>query len=206
MQVKAIQVGDLGVNCYIVSCQETKECIIIDPGAEADLIIKFLESESLTVKAIVNTHGHADHIGANSVLKKYTLAPIMIGAFDQEMLTDPKLNLSVYIEKQIISDEADQLLNDGDIIRFGKVNLTVLHTPGHTRGGICLAGENVVFTGDTLFNQSIGRTDFPGGSMPDIINSINSKLMCLSDDVKVLPGHGPASLIGFERQKNPFLN
>lgn len=206
MIIKVIQVGELGVNCYIASCPETKECLVIDPGAEVEMIFKYIESEALIVKAIINTHGHADHIGANAELKKLTNAPILIGTFDQEMLLEPKLNLSVYIEKPIISAGADTLLNDGDIISFGKEKLTVLHTPGHTRGGICLLGTEVVFTGDTLFNQSIGRTDFPGGSMTDIISSIKTKLMCLNDDVKVLPGHGPASLIGLERQKNPFLN
>ena len=206
MDIKTIQVGALGVNCYIVSCSETKECIIIDPGDEADLILNFIKKEELNVKAIVNTHGHADHIGANSILKKYTLAPVMIGVFDKEMLADPKLNLSVYIENQITSDEADKLLDDGDIISFGNIKLKVLHTPGHTRGGICLYGENVVFTGDTLINQNIGRTEFAGGSMTDIIKSINNKLMCLDDEMKVLPGHGPSSSIGFERQRNPFLN
>jgi glyoxylase-like metal-dependent hydrolase (beta-lactamase superfamily II) len=205
MKLNQLTVGQLGVNCYIVSCEDTKEALVIDPGDNAEKILEKIEQENLQVKYIVNTHGHADHIGANNILKNKTNAAIAIHIEDAPMIGDPKLNLSVYIGTSIISDSADIILNDGDTITIGNVNLSVLHTPGHTKGGICLVTEGALFSGDTLFAESIGRCDFPDGSMNDLIHSIQSQLMSLSDDVKVYPGHGSVTTIGWERIHNPYL-
>jgi len=205
MKLNQLTVGQLGVNCYIVSCDDTKESLVIDPGDNVEIILEKIEQENLQVKYIVNTHGHADHIGANNILKNKTNAAIAIHSDDAPMLSNPKLNLSVYIGASIISDSADIILNAGDTITIGNVNLSVLHTPGHTKGGICLLTEGALFSGDTLFAESIGRCDFPDGSMNDLIHSIQSQLMNLSDDVKVYPGHGPVTTIGWERTHNPYL-
>ena len=205
MKLNQLTVGQLGVNCYIVSCEDTKESLVIDPGDNVEIILEKIEQENLQVKYIVNTHGHADHIGANTILKNKTKALIAIHSDDAPMLSNPKLNLSIYIGASIISDAADIILNDGDIMTIGNVNLSVLHTPGHTKGGICLLTEGALFSGDTLFAESIGRCDFPDGSMNDLIHSIQSQLMNLPDDVKVYPGHGPVTTIGWERTHNPYL-
>lgn len=205
MKLTQLTVGQLGVNCYIVSCEDTKEALVIDPGDNAEIILEKVAQENLQVKYIVNTHGHADHIGANNILKNKTKAVIAIHIDDVPMLDNPKLNLSVYIGASIISDPADIILNAGDIITIGNVKLSVLHTPGHTKGGICLLTEGALFSGDTLFAESIGRCDFPDGSMNDLIHSIQSQLMKLPDDIKVYPGHGPATTIGWERIHNPYL-
>lgn len=205
MKLNQLTVGQLGVNCYIVSCEDTKEAIVIDPGDNAEKILEKIDRENLQLKYIVNTHGHADHIGANNMIKNKTNALIVIHADDAPMLGNPKLNLSVYIGASITSDDADIILNDGDSITIGNVSLSVFHTPGHTKGGICLLAEGTLFSGDTLFAESIGRCDFPDGSMTDLINSIQSKLMNLPDGVKVYPGHGPTTTIGWERNHNPYL-
>jgi len=205
MKLNQLTVGQLGVNCYIVSCEDTKESLVIDPGDNVEIILEKIEQENLQVKYIVNTHGHADHIGANTILKNKTKALIAIHSDDAPMLSNPKLNLSIYIGASIISDAADIILNDGDIMTIGNVNLSVLHTPGHTKGGICLLTEGALFSGDTLFAESIGRCDFPDGSMNDLIHSIQSQLMKLPDDIKVYPGHGPVTTIGWERTHNPYL-
>jgi hydroxyacylglutathione hydrolase len=205
MKLNQLTVGQLGVNCYIVSCEDTNEALVIDPGDNVEIILEKIEQENLQVKYIVNTHGHADHIGANKILKNKTNAAIAIHSDDAPMLNNPKLNLSVYIGASIISDPADIILNAGDTITIGNVNLSVLHTPGHTKGGICLLTEGALFSGDTLFAESIGRCDFPDGSMNDLIHGIQSQLMKLPDDIKVYPGHGPVTTIGWERTHNPYL-
>ena len=191
MIIKCFKVGWLSTNCYIVGCKETKEAILIDPGleteAEAELILDYTKKNSYQVKCIVNTHGHPDHISGNTVIKQATGAPILIH------------------EKAYDHVEADRKLRDGDIIRVGNFKLVVLHTPGHTPCGICLLGDNVVFTGDSLFAGSIGRTDFPGGSFQQLITSIRTKLLPLPDNFKVFPGHESSSTIGNEKKYNPFL-
>ena len=205
MLIECIPLGGMGANCYVVACEETKETLVIDPGGDPAQVLKFAQKHGLNVKYIVNTHGHIDHIMGNNQLKEAAGAKVMIHEMDADMLPNASLNLSGYIGGQIAQDPADQLLTDGDTVEFGKIKLEVLHTPGHTRGGICLKGDGVVFTGDTLFAGSIGRTDFPGGSFEDIINSIKTKLLPLSDDTAVYPGHMQESTIGQEKKYNPFL-
>ena len=191
MNVKCFKVGYLSTNCYVVSCEETKQAAIIDPGleiqAEADSILDYIKQNGLTIKYIINTHGHPDHISGNAIMKQATGASILIH------------------ENHKGRANADKKLRDGDVILIGNFKLVVLHTPGHTKSGISLLGDNLVFTGDTLFAGSIGRTDFPGGSFDEIINSIKTKLLPLPDNFKVYPGHESFSTIGDEKKYNPFL-
>ena len=191
MIIECFKVGWLSTNCYVAGCEETKEAAIIDPGLEteneAEEILEFIKKNGFHVKYIINTHGHPDHISGNGFIKKETGAPILIH------------------ESHSGRVHADQKLHDGDVIHVGNFKLAVLHTPGHTKGGICLVGDNIVFTGDTLFAGSIGRTDFPGGSFEEIIQSIKTKLLCLPDSFKVYPGHESFTTIGDEKRHNPFL-
>nr|WP_207732347.1 MBL fold metallo-hydrolase [Heliobacterium chlorum] len=201
-----METGMLGANCYLVICEETKEAAIIDPGDEGERILNRVNEEKAKVVAIINTHGHGDHIGANRFLKEATGAPLMCHEKDAPKLAEAGKNLSLYIGVPISSPPPDRLLQEGDIIEIGStIRLEVLHTPGHTVGGICLKGDGVVFTGDTLFAGSIGRTDFPGGSFEEIIRSINTKLLNLPEPTVVYSGHGPTSTIGEEKRSNPFL-
>lgn len=202
-------VGTLGTNCYLIGCEEKREAAIIDPGfdnvKEAEKIMKIAEKEKLHIKYIINTHGHLDHISGNGIFKKMTGAPILIHEDDAPMLTSSVRNLSGTYRDEITSPPADQLLHEGDIIIIGNIKLKVIHTPGHSKGGISLVYDGIVFTGDTLFAGSIGRTDFPDSSYKEIINSIRTKLAILPDYLKVYSGHGPTSTIGEEKRSNPFL-
>ena len=209
MILKMFTFGMYLTNCYVVGCEETKEAIVIDPGfdrdREAKEVLNFIEQNDLHVKYIVNTHGHADHTAGNGIIKKATGAPILIHEDDAIMLTTVAKTLSRVFGLRVTSPPADRTLQDGDIIQVGRIKLVVLHTPGHSMGGISLLGENVVFTGDTLFAGSIGRTDFPGASFEEIMQSIKTKLVTLPDQFKAYPGHGPPTTIGEEKKHNPFL-
>lgn len=205
MKTLKMEVGSLGTNCYILFCEDTLEAAVIDPGGNADEIAAVIKREKLNVKYIINTHGHADHIAANSRIKSITGAAVIIHTDDANMLTNAQLNLSMFIGAGITCDPANRLLKDGDTIVIGLMQIKVIHTPGHTPGGVCLLVENALFSGDTLFAESIGRTDFPGGSHSQLIQNIKNKLMVLPDDINVWPGHGPATTIGWERKMNPFI-
>ena len=205
MQIVRMEVGALGTNCYIVWCDQTRKAAVIDPGGDAAAILSKLRDEQLTLEYIINTHGHADHIGAVAKVKQATGAPVLIHLADAGMLTSSVQNLSTYMGPGITCEPADRTVKEGEVIRFGSIALTVLETPGHTPGGICLVGDNVAFSGDTLFAESIGRTDFPGGSYSQLITNIQQKLMTLPDNYTVYPGHGPETTIGWERKMNPFI-
>ena len=207
MIFKSIKTGRLATNCYILGCPETLEGIVVDPGDEANYILTLIEEENLKIKYIVNTHGHADHIGANEEIKNATGAKLLIHNDDADFLINPEMNLSVYSAQVISGPAADQFLDDGDEIKVGStILLKVLHTPGHTPGCICLQGENFILTGDTLFAGSIGRTDFPKGSYEQIIKSIKEKLLPLPNHLLVYPGHGPSSNLQREKESNSFLS
>jgi hydroxyacylglutathione hydrolase len=199
MLVETFQVGMLSTNCYIASCRQTKEAIIIDPGLElpieAQPIFEYINGAQLKIKYIVNTHGHDDHVKADAIFQQKCNVPICIHSLDLHYLAE--------IEKD--GYPASVSLENGSVIEFGTEKLTVLHTPGHTPGSICLVGAKLVFTGDTLFASGIGRTDFEGGSMTDMQKSLK-KLVDLPDYLLIYPGHGETSMIGEEKRVNPFLN
>lgn len=204
MILKTLIVGPLATNCYLVGSESGREGMIIDPGAEAEKILKKVSDLKLEVKLIVLTHGHIDHTGALKEIKQATGAPIAVHTDDVKTLGDRFLSILSGISHPALPPP-DRLLKDGDGIDIGDLHFTVLHTPGHTPGGICLLGEGVVFSGDTLFNYSIGRADLPGGNPSQLIDSIHNRLMVLADDTLVYPGHGPQTTIGAERRGNPFL-
>ncbi len=213
MIIRQMALGPIQANCFILGCEKTREAAVIDPGDEADRILMALADDKLTLKVIVNTHGHFDHVGANKRLKEVTGADIAIHKLDAPMLSQLSSAASAWGLKSEDSPTPDRLLEDGDIIRFGDIELSVLHTPGHTIGGISLyteyknAGGDVkkaVFSGDTLFTGSIGRTDFPGGNYDTLISSIHNKLFTLDDTVTVYPGHMGTTTIEVEKRTNPF--
>ena len=205
MILEALTVGGLATNCYILGDEESRQAVVIDPGGDFGIIEASLKKLKLEVKYIVLTHGHIDHIGALSKLKKATGAEILIHSKDSAMLSDPSQNLSFFSGDDVIATKADRLLQEGETVQCGEITLEVLHTPGHTPGGISLLTDKMIFTGDALFCGSIGRTDFPGSSHQGLITSIKDKLLSKDDDCIIYPGHGPSSTIGEERRNNPFL-
>ena len=210
MKVTTLMVGPLQANCYLLAEGRGTPAAIIDPGGDGPLIKAAVERDKLQPVVIIDTHGHIDHIAANSYLKKIYRVPLLIHEADASSLTNPALNLSALGLGSFSSPPADRLLRDGDEIEVGALRLKVLHTPGHTPGGICLllrrlTDPDIVITGDTLFAGGVGRTDFPGGSMEELMNSIRVKLLALPEETIIYPGHGPASTIGRERKSNPFL-
>lgn len=202
MNINCITVSMFATNCYIVSCPDTNEAVIIDPGAEGKSIKALVDKLDLRIKYIVNTHAHVDHIGANGKLKQEYSAPILLNRKDLELYQNPGFGLKLILKKQPLPD---QFIAEGDEVSFGKIKLKVLETPGHTEGGICFLGKRAVFCGDTLFAGSIGRTDLAGGSYDSLIKSIKSKLLTLPPETKVYPGHGPATTVKAEVSGNPFL-
>ncbi|NMA92764.1 MAG: MBL fold metallo-hydrolase [Firmicutes bacterium] len=202
MVLKSLVVGMLDTNCYLLGCAETGQGAVIDPGSEGKKIMLEIRRLKLKVKYIINTHAHLDHISANSALKGSTGALICLHEKDLPLYRNPSFRLPTGTARQ---PEPDWLVKEGDLIELGTLRLEVLETPGHTEGGISLLGPGVVFTGDTLFAGSIGRTDFPEGSFEQQIESIHSRLMVLPGETRVYPGHGPSSTIGRERETNPFL-
>jgi len=203
--IKTLPVGPIMANCYILGCEQTLEAVVIDPGGDADRILMALAESSLTLKYIVNTHGHFDHVGANKLLNDATGAPILVHALDAPMLNQIAADAANWGLAGDNSPQPERMIDEGDSIAFGNITLTVIHTPGHTPGGISLKTDGHVFVGDTLFAGSIGRTDFPGGSFETLRDSIQKKLFVLGDDVRVYTGHGPETLIGQERVNNPFV-
>ncbi|MDD4873509.1 MAG: MBL fold metallo-hydrolase [Dehalococcoidales bacterium] len=206
MILKMLTVGAYEANCYIVGSEKDRSGMVIDPGDEAGRIISEIKNLNLQIKTIVLTHGHADHTGAAMKVKKETGAEIAVHEDDISLINNEIISaiLGFSRDKRCIPDK---LLNDGDVVSIGGLNFNVIHTPGHSSGGICLSGEGVLFSGDTLFENSIGRTDLPGsdGDYEIIIKSIKDKLMTLDDKITVYPGHGPKTTIGAERRGNPFI-
>jgi len=195
----------MGANCYLVSCPETKKAAIIDPGANSAGIQRWIAEEGVQVEYILLTHGHFDHIGAVDELRELYQAKVGIHKEDAIMLTSGAHNLSRMLGRSYDFKSADFLLEDGQVVQVGNLTLTVIATPGHTPGGVCFLTSEGLISGDTLFDGSIGRTDFPGGSYQELIDSIVKKLLVLPEDTKVYPGHGPETTIGREKRDNPFL-
>jgi hydroxyacylglutathione hydrolase len=206
MMLIRLVVGPLQVNCFILADEKTKEAVIIDPGDDAQHILEVVKDKGLLVKYLVSTHAHFDHVGANQALKEATGAELLLHEADAPILAHAPRQSAAFGMKPVSSPSADRYVKQGDVITAGEVSLTVLHTPGHSPGGISLLEQGIVFTGDALFAGSIGRSDLPGGNLKTLLKSIKTNLMTLPDDTKVFPGHGPASTIGDERRENPFLN
>ncbi len=205
MEVHKIEVMPLGTNCYFAFDESTREGIVIDPGGSSDLIMKKIDELQMKVVAIINTHGHWDHVGANQTVSEKMGVPVFIHEDDADYLTDPAKNISNMMGTQSQTKAADHLLKEGDTVTFGSCKLEVIHTPGHTPGGICLYGHGVLFCGDTLFYRSIGRTDLPGGDFHTLIESIKNKIFTLPGDTLVCPGHGMVTNVRDEINGNPFV-
>lgn len=207
MILKTLAVGMYETNCYVVGSESTKQGMIVDPGAEPGNILNMVEKLRLSIAWIIITHTHFDHIGALKAVKDATGAKLAIHEAETEGAKQA-IDQALGVMTGSVGKPAkpDRLLEDGDIIDIGDLQFTVLHTPGHSRGGISLVGQGVVFSGDTLFNSGVGRTDFPGCSHTQLMASIRNKLMALPDETVVFPGHGPETTIGAERRMNPFLH
>lgn len=209
MKIDRLILGAFETNCYVVRKDEAAtECLVIDTGLDGGDLVAFLEEHQLTPVAVVLTHGHADHIvGLAALRQRYPGIKVYIHQLDARLLTDPDANLSDLAGLTFATEPADVLLRDGDVIEEAGVRLQILHTPGHTHGGICLYAEadNLVFAGDTLFADSVGRTDFPGGDMEQLIEGIRTKLFTLPDQTAVYPGHGMRTTIGREKRANPYV-
>ncbi|MDD4563903.1 MAG: MBL fold metallo-hydrolase [Eubacteriales bacterium] len=206
MKITKFLSGPLSVNCYVVSDEATKKSFIVDPGGHNKDMVNYIKENDLDIEYIILTHGHSDHIGGvASCRKEYPKAKLAACIHEKPMLEDSRLNMSLLTGGESISLDVDLYVSDGDTMKVGDMELIFLHTPGHTPGGMCIVVENVVFSGDTLFQQSIGRTDLHGSSFAAIKESIINKLYTLPDDTIVLPGHmGPTS-IGYEKRNNPFV-
>ena len=194
------------MNSYIIFDDETRDAVVVDPGDEGEKIIEDIKEADFALKYIINTHGHFDHVGANKLVKEATGALLAIHKEDACLLKDAQSNALLFGLTVNPSPEPDLLLEDGSNIPLAGESLKVIHTPGHTRGGICINFNNILIVGDTLFAGSVGRTDLPGGSYEVLLSSIHNQLLTFDDDVKVYPGHGPATTIGEERKNNPFLS
>jgi hydroxyacylglutathione hydrolase len=203
--LKTLVVGPIQANCYILGCERTNLAGVIDPGGDANRILMVLAKEGLRLVYIINTHGHFDHTTDNKRLKEVTGAQLVIHRADAPMIMNQSEKGSMWGIRIENSPAPDRYVEEGDMIAFGDISLKVLHTPGHSAGGISLFTDKMVFVGDTLFAGSIGRTDFPGGDYKSLIRHVREKIFTLGDDVVVYPGHGPRTTVGQERQTNPFF-
>ncbi len=209
MIIEQLVVGMMSVCCYLVACEETKMAVIIDPGGDDEKVLALCEEKGYQVKYIINTHAHPDHNCGNAFLKKATGAEIVLHEDDVEFFSRPDITQFFSALNLTASPPADKIVKDGDTISFGAVSLKVLHTPGHTPGGMCLYAAPNLFSGDTLFAGGVGRTDFPGGDTSQLLKSIQEKLFDLPADTVVWPGHGYGGLkstLSEEKRSNPFLD
>jgi len=205
VKVHAFTLGPIQSNAYLLADEATRETALFDPGMESEPVAEVLVRERLTLTAILNTHGHFDHVFGNAYFKAKTGAPLLMHRADLDLVKRLEEQSMYFGFRATPSPPPDRFLEEGDLVQVGGIRLRVLHTPGHSPGGICLVTEGTAFVGDTLFAGSIGRTDLPGGSAETLLASIREKLMTLPDDTVVYPGHGPATTIGHERRHNPFL-
>jgi glyoxylase-like metal-dependent hydrolase (beta-lactamase superfamily II) len=207
MIFEELAVGPLSVNCFVLGCENSREGIVIDPGGDVELIRQAVIKHGLKISTIINTHGHFDHVGGNHQAVTSFGARLLIHQADAYLLGKVAEVAGMYGMTGENSPEPDEFLHDGKELTFGNYALKILHTPGHTQGGCCLyiKSENKIITGDTLFADSIGRTDLPGGSHEQLLDSIRTKLFTLPDNVIAYPGHGPETTIGHEKRCNPYF-
>lgn len=205
MIIRSISVGLYEANCYIVMDKTSKECVVFDPGDEADKIIKLLNENDVKVKYIFLTHGHMDHTGAADAIRDFSKAPIAINIKDEELMLRNTPLFNLINKGNLEHKNADIYLKHGDVYKIGDTEIKCIETPGHSPGGMCFAIDKMVFTGDTLFAGSIGRTDFACGDYQTLISSIKKNLLVLADDIEIHPGHGGSSTIGYEKNNNYFL-
>ena len=205
LQWEVFPVGALETNCYLVWCASTKEGILLDPGDESDEPFALAESEGIRISTIITTHGHFDHIAGAEDAKSRTSAGLLLHGADHAIALTPPIEAAFFVGRATHPTHASGKLTEGQIITIGDCALQVMETPGHTPGCVCLHGHGVVFSGDTLFYHSIGRTDLPGGDPDEIVASVTERLFHLPDDTLVLPGHGRSTTIGEERDENPFV-
>jgi glyoxylase-like metal-dependent hydrolase (beta-lactamase superfamily II) len=206
MIIKNYYTGPLAVNCYVVTDEKTKKTFIVDPGGHNSDMVNYIRNNCNKPEYIILTHAHGDHMGGvPDLLEEFPDAKLVACIHDKSLLEDAKLNMSTMVYGYPIAFSADRYVADGETMKVGELELKFIHTPGHTPGGMCILVEDVLFSGDTLFEQSIGRTDFPGSSYQAIVKSIHEKLFILPDDTTVLPGHMGSTTIGFEKESNPFV-
>jgi glyoxylase-like metal-dependent hydrolase (beta-lactamase superfamily II) len=209
MIIKQLKVGFMDVFCYILGCEDTQQGLLIDPAGDEERVLKTARTLGLDIKSIVNTHGHPDHSCGNRKIKEKTGAKLYLHADDDRLFNSSEGGAMAMQMGFTPSPPADVLVKDGDRIPFGQYELTVLHTPGHSPGGICLHVENNLFTGDTLFVEAVGRTDLPGGSLETLLKSIREKILSLPDDTIIWPGHdygrSPSSTVASEKKHNPYI-
>ncbi len=205
MTIKTAPLGELGANFYMVTDEATNEMFVVDPGANPALAVRMVEDSGADLKYIILTHAHVDHIGALDKVKERFDVPVIIHEDDAKALNDSNTNLCAAFGSHSPVTKADLIVKDGQTLPFGNDCIRIIHTPGHTRGSICVLYEDTLFSGDTLFECSVGRTDFPGGSFNILRHSIQSKLYTLSESTIVYPGHGNRTTIEFEKNNNPFV-
>ncbi len=205
MQIQTITVGALETNCYLVYDEKTREAVVVDPGAEPKKIIAAIDQLELKPLMIVNTHGHVDHVGANKNIKEAYSIPLLIHKKDEKILTHALQSGFALMLGAKKSPSPDKYIEDGDVLHIGGSRLKAVHTPGHSPGGIVLVGDAFIISGDTLFNQGVGRTDLPGGDWDQLMTSIKTKIFPLDGELKVFPGHGPATTVGREKNSNPYI-
>ncbi len=205
MKFESVIVGPLETNCYLIHCPVTSECAVVDPGAEASKILRLITSNELRPVILLNTHGHIDHIGANKEIKEKFDIPLCIHRHDEPMLKGVQQSELSFILGAQDSPAPDKYLEDGGTIKIGQSSLKVIHTPGHSPGSVIFLGDGFLLSGDTLFFGGVGRTDLPGGSWPELVDSIKTKILTMPDEMPVLPGHGPFTSVGQEKRSNPFI-
>ena len=205
MKIQTAPLGDMGANFYLVKDDSESELFVVDPGGDYEIASELIKSANAKLKYIILTHAHADHIGALDKLKKEFNASVVVGKDDSVALNDSMLSLCALFRMHAPTTKADIEVSDGDELPFGNSKIKIIHTPGHTKGSICIQFDDSLISGDTIFYSSIGRTDFPGGDFMQISESIKNKIYSLDDSVTIYPGHGNPTTVGFEAKNNPFV-